>query len=87
MGAGASGAASGGVIGLALALLGQQLGYLDFGPIGFALLLIGAYVIVNALIFGIIGGAIGRRYIRRHSPVAEWKPGPATGTPSESPRP
>ncbi len=87
MGGGASGAASGGVIGLVLALLGQQLGYLDFGPIGFALLLIGAYVSVNALIFGIIGGAIGRRYIRRHSPVAEWKPGSTPVSPSESPKP
>ncbi len=87
MGGGASGAASGGIIGLVLALLGQQLGYLDFGPIGFALLLIGAYVTVNALIFGIIGGAIGRRYIRRHSPVAEWKAGPAPESPSEAPKP
>jgi hypothetical protein len=79
VGPGASGAGSGVVIGVVLVLLGQQLGYIDLGSYSPGLLYFIAFVVVNAIVFGIIGAAIGRRYLRKHRPVvSEWKPGTTT---------
>ena len=57
MAGGASGAASGAVLGLALILLIQQFGYLDFS----STLLNGlVYILVFVIAFGVIFGVVGK---------------------------
>ena len=65
MSAGTSGAGTGIVFGIALAFLGQELGYVDFGPLFRALETLVVFAIVFAVLFGIIGAGIGRGYRRR----------------------
>ena len=77
VGPGASGAGSGVVIGIATAFLAWQFGYLDLGMPSPGLLYLVAFIVVGAIVFGIIGAAIGRRYLRKHRPVVAWRPGPA----------
>jgi hypothetical protein len=91
---GVSGAASGGILGLVLALLTQQFGYLDFTNLVSALILLLLVIVVFAVIFGLLGRWMKGRAIRRaklgaHSPSADEAPSPAaeehtpqeTGTP------
>ncbi len=66
MAGGASGAGSGAVFGIALALLIQQFGYLDFSSnLVNALVYIIIFVLVFAIIFGIIGRALRGRALKK----------------------
>ena len=65
MSAGSSGAGTGVVFGIALALLGQELGYVDLGPLFPALEALVVFAIVFGVVFGLLGAGIGRRYRRR----------------------
>ena len=78
MAGGASGAGSGAVLGLALVLLIQQFGYLDFSSnLVNAVVYILVFVIVFAVIFGIIGRAL-KGHAERKLAAASSPPG---GTP------
>ena len=65
MSAGTSAAGTGVIFGIALAFLGQELGYVDFGPLFRALETLVVFAIVFAVLFGIVGAGIGRSYRRR----------------------
>jgi hypothetical protein len=67
MSATGSGAAAGVVLGLVLVLLAQQLGFLGLSDLVHAVeyLVIGA--VVGGILFGVIGWALGRRYLARHA--------------------
>jgi len=66
MAGGASGAGSGAVFGIALVLLIQQFGYLDFSSnLVNALVYIIIFVVVFGIIFGIIGRALRGRALRK----------------------
>ena len=65
--------ASGIVIGLASALLGQQLGYIDLGPT-FAWVNLVVLAFVGAVVFGMIGRHLGRP--RGPTSVKAWTPAP-----------
>jgi NhaP-type Na+/H+ or K+/H+ antiporter len=72
VGAGSSAAASGVVFGLAIAFLGQQLGFLDLSPLVSGLVTVLLYAVVFGLVFGAIGAILGRRYLKRHmTPAAK----------------
>lgn len=63
--------AGGIVIGLASALLGQQLGYVDLGPT-FAWVNLIVFAFVGAVVFGMIGRHLGRP--RGPTAVRAWTP-------------
>jgi hypothetical protein len=66
MAGGASGAGSGAVLGLALVLLIQQFGYLDFSSnLVNALVYIVVFVVVFGVLFGIIGRMLKGRALRK----------------------
>ncbi len=67
MGAGSSGAASGVVFGLAVVLLGQQLGYIDLSSLSGGLLALFVAALAFGLVFGLVGIALGARYVKRHA--------------------
>jgi hypothetical protein len=66
MSATGSGAAAGVVLGLALVLLAQQLGFLGLSDLVRSI----EYLVVAAVVLGILGAvlgwALGRRYLARH---------------------
>jgi hypothetical protein len=74
MSATGSGAAAGVVLGLVLVLLAQQFGLAGLSDLVHAIeyLVIGA--VVGGIFFGIIGWALGRRYLARH-PASTGAPG------------
>ncbi|HKV89688.1 MAG TPA: hypothetical protein VJQ43_00630 [Thermoplasmata archaeon] len=84
MSATVSGALSGVVFGISLVFLGQQLGYVDLGALGPGLESLIGGTVIFAVLFGVGGRALGRRYVRRHtpsgSPAAES--GATAGTPT-----
>lgn len=75
MSATSHGAVSGIVIGICFILLSQQFGYLDLSSLVTGIVDLVIAMIVGAVIFGAIGMALGRSYLRRHPPAPqEWTP-------------
>jgi tetrahydromethanopterin S-methyltransferase subunit C len=69
------GVASGIVIGICFVLLAQQFSYLDLSSLTTAIVDLVIAMVIGAAIFGVIGMALGRAYLRRHpSQPKEWKP-------------
>jgi ABC-type Fe3+ transport system permease subunit len=69
------GVACGIVIGICFILLAQQFAYLDLSNLATSLIYLVIAMIIGAVIFGAIGLALGRAYLRRHpSQPQEWKP-------------
>lgn len=66
MSAASHGAASGVVLGIVLVLLAQQLGFLPLSDLVLAIeyLIVGA--VIGGILFGLIGWGLGRRYLARH---------------------
>jgi hypothetical protein len=85
MAGGVSGAASGGILGLALALLVQQFGYLDFSDLFQAILLLILVVAAFAVVFGIVGRALKGSALRRTKARAAASAAPAEATPPANP--
>jgi uncharacterized membrane protein YjjB (DUF3815 family) len=77
MSAASSAGAAGAVIGLVVVLLLQQLGYLIFTTLFVPILDLAIGAVVGAILFGIVGWGLGRRY-RGTQPapgsMPEWKP-------------
>ena len=67
------GIASGIVFGIVAVLLGQQFGLYSLSDLSDALLFLVVGIVISAVIFGLIGMTLGRRYLRRH-PVAPAPP-------------
>lgn len=68
------GAFAGIVLGIAFVLLAQQFGYLGLSDLTSAIINLVIAMVVGAVIFGAIGMALGRGYLRRHPPEPqEWK--------------
>lgn len=67
MSATSRGVASGIVFGIVAVVLGQQFGLFSLSDLGTALeyLIIG--IVIGAVIFGVIGLLLGRRYLRKHA--------------------
>lgn len=82
MAGGASGAGSGVVFGIALVLLIQQFGYLDFSS---NLVNALVYIIIFAVVFGIIFGVIGRALKGRAMRKFEAATSSSSGTPPSGP--
>lgn len=75
MSATSHGAVCGIVIGICFVLLAQQFSYLDLSDLVTGLVYLVIAMVVGAAIFGAIGMALGRSYLRRHPPAPqEWKP-------------
>jgi tetrahydromethanopterin S-methyltransferase subunit C len=68
MSATSQGAISGAVLGIVFVLLGQQLGYYDLSDLATSIEYLVIAIVVGAAIFGAIGMALGRLYLRRHPP-------------------
>jgi ABC-type Fe3+ transport system permease subunit len=69
------GAVCGIVIGICFILLAQQFGYLDLSDLTTGILYLVIAMVIGAAIFGAIGMALGRGYLRRHPPAPqEWTP-------------
>jgi hypothetical protein len=69
------GAGAGIVLGICFVFLGQQFGYIDLTDLSTAIVDLVIAMVVGAVIFGAIGMALGRGYLRRHPPEPqEWKP-------------
>lgn len=65
MAGGASGAMSGGILGLVLVLLAQQFGYVDFTSLEQTLILVILVIFVFAVVFGLLGRVMKGSAIRR----------------------
>ncbi|MGA9839634.1 MAG: hypothetical protein WBE40_08405 [Thermoplasmata archaeon] len=80
MSAASQGVGCGVVLGIVLVLLAQQFGFVSLSGLAAAIeyLVLGA--IVGAILFGIIGWALGRRYVSRH-PAVESPAGTPPSTP------
>jgi hypothetical protein len=63
-----SAAISGAVLGIVFVLLGQQLGYFDLSDLTTSIEYLVIAIVVGAAVFGAIGMALGRLYLRRHPP-------------------
>ncbi len=75
MAGGGAGAASGAILGLALLLLVQQFGYLDFSSsFENPLVLLLVVVIAFAVVFGLVGRALKGRAIRKAEAQAGTDP-------------
>jgi len=83
MAAGVSGAASGGILGLVLALLAQQFGLLDFTSLEQTLIYLILIVFVFAVVFGLLGRVMKASAIRRAK--AGTLPPPEAGAATDSP--
>jgi len=69
------GAFAGVVLGICFVLLGQQFGYINLTDLTAAIVYLVIAMVVGAAVFGAIGMALGRGYLRRHPPTPqEWKP-------------
>jgi len=64
--AGSYAAESGAVLGIVLVLLTQQFGYIALGGLVEALEYLIVAAVVGAVVFGLIGMMLGRRYLRNH---------------------
>ncbi|MGD0250567.1 MAG: hypothetical protein ABSB97_06760 [Thermoplasmata archaeon] len=62
------GIAAGIVFGIVVVLLGQQFGYLSLSQLTPAILYFVIAIVVGAVVFGLIGMALGRAYLRKHPP-------------------
>jgi hypothetical protein len=60
------GIAAGAVLGLVFVLLAQQFGYISLSDLGGALTYLLLGIVVGAVVFGLIGMALGRWYLHRH---------------------
>ena len=69
------GVASGIVFGIVAVVLGQQFGFYSLSDLGTAIVYLVIGIVIGAVVFGLIGMALGRRYLRTHP----------TGTPPPSP--
>jgi hypothetical protein len=91
MGAGSRGAGSGILIGLGSVVMGQQLGLVDLSSTSLGVTYLVVVAVIGALFFGLIGKALGRRSVYKHTPVTEWKaepePQPALPETMEPPPP
>jgi hypothetical protein len=65
--AASSGAAAGVVLGIVLVLLAQQLGFLGLSDLLPAIEDILIAAVIGGILFGLIGWALGKRYLARHS--------------------
>lgn len=63
------GIAAGIVLGIVFVFLGQQFGYLSLSVLTSAILYFVVAIVVGAVIFGVIGMALGRAYLRKHPPA------------------
>jgi hypothetical protein len=91
---GAAGATSGGILGLVLALIAQQFGYLDFSGLEQTLLLLILVIFVFAVVFGLLGRVMKGSAMRRakaqyaaSTGATPPAPGVETGVPPASPPP
>jgi positive regulator of sigma E activity len=84
MGAGSSGAGSGLVVGLCLAFLGQQFGFIDLSTLATGIIYLVAFAVVFAVVFGLLGVWLGARYKRKHSGLTEWQSQKAGAASSET---
>lgn len=66
MSATSQGAVSGIVLGIVFVLLGQQLGYFDLSDIATSVEYFVIAMVIGAVIFGVIGWALGHAYLHRH---------------------
>jgi len=70
------GAGCGIVLGIVFVLLAQQLSYISLSDLVPAIIDLVIAMVVGAIIFGVIGWALGRLYLHRH-PVAGGPPPPS----------
>jgi hypothetical protein len=68
------GVAAGIVLGIVFVLLGQQFGYLSLSELTPAIEYFVIAIVVGAVVFGAIGMALGRAYLRRHPPESTAPP-------------
>ncbi len=68
MSATSHGVAAGVVFGIVCVLLGQQFGYLSLSDLTDSILYFVVAIVIGAVVFGVIGMALGRRYLRNHPP-------------------
>ncbi len=74
MAGGASGAASGAVLGLVGVILAQQFGYIQLTDFQSSLILLLIVMIPLGVVFGLVGRVLRGRAIKRARGVQEWKP-------------
>ena len=81
MSAGGQGAGAGVVIGICAVLLGQQLALFSLSDLVPAIeyLVVGA--IIGGVLFGLIGWGLGRRYLSRHPPPDSGSASPPASSP------
>jgi hypothetical protein len=84
MAGGVSGAASGGVLGLCLALLLQQFGYFVFATLEETLIILVLFIFVFAVVFGVVGRMLKSSAIRRAQKDAAVNQTPPGGAPPPS---
>lgn len=77
MSATTQGIAAGVVFGAVVVLLGQQFGFYSLSDLAATLEYLIVGIVLGAVIFGVIGRALGRRYLRRH-PVEPAAPPPSS---------
>jgi ABC-type Fe3+ transport system permease subunit len=65
-----SGVVSGIIFGLALVFLLQQLGFLSLSALASGLLYLVLFMVVMAILFGLLGNALGKRRARKLYPPA-----------------
>lgn len=75
MSATTQGIAAGVVFGAVVVLLGQQFGFYGLSDLAATVEYLIVGVVMGAVIFGLIGMALGRRYLRRH-PIEPSAPPP-----------
>ncbi len=75
MSATTSGVAAGIVLGIVGVLLAQQLGFLGLSDLVRAIEYLVVAAIVGGILFGVIGWALGRRYLARHASTSGTPPG------------
>lgn len=74
MSATSHGVAAGVVLGIVFVLLGQQFGYLSLSALSTTILYFVIGIVVGAVVFGLIGMALGRAYLRKHPPAGSNPP-------------
>jgi ABC-type Fe3+-siderophore transport system permease subunit len=76
-----SGAGAGVVFGIVVVLLAQQFAYLDLNPLITALTYVIIGAVIGGLIFGAVGWALGRSYEKKHPEITDTEPTTATPPP------
>jgi len=69
-----SGVGCGVVLGIVFVLLAQQFGYLALNPLVTAFVYILIAAVIGGVIFGVIGWALGRRYESKHPELSAPTP-------------